>query len=54
VTGIGLQGMTNGLAYGRTTDVTISTFAKLGIKVNITELDVDVLPQCRTVARILR
>lgn len=45
IAGIGLQGH-NRLDWPslEQQDITISTFAKLGLRVNITELDVDVLP----------
>jgi endo-1,4-beta-xylanase len=45
IAGIGLQGH-NRLEWPSVAeeDTTISTFAKLGLRVNITELDVDVLP----------
>ena len=45
IAGIGLQGH-NRLDWPSVTEqeITISTFAKLGLRVNITELDVDVLP----------
>lgn len=45
IKGIGLQGH-NKLTWptAQQQDLTISTFAKLGLRVNITELDVDVLP----------
>jgi len=45
ITGIGLQGHNN-LTWPTVAqqDATISGFAKLGIKVNITELDINVLP----------
>lgn len=45
IAGIGLQGH-NRLDWPSVAeqDITISTFAKLGLRVNITELDVDVLP----------
>jgi endo-1,4-beta-xylanase len=45
ITGIGLQGH-NKLSWptAQQQDLTITAFAKLGLRVNITELDVDILP----------